>query len=194
MVVRWHFRSSCEGQLVVRKGRDEAILSSQHSSSFLFLKLSNVQQVLDIQQAHTLWRTVFVILQIFVHMMEGAWKNNHLSTFNQLDTPVMSSTYINSLNHYNNLFAQIWGSEKLSEDSNIDLPCNKVTGQVTCTYFRNYLQDWMIKKYFLVLFSNTGPYTLWTSRINLNSCFSPFEEVVLSACNSCPPVNCSLRP
>lgn len=81
----------------MRKDRDEDTLSSQRSSSFLFLKLSNVQHVSDIQQAHTLRKAVFCYFTGFYSYDGRGQKEQTLEYFQSAGHRVMSSAYIHSI-------------------------------------------------------------------------------------------------
>lgn len=127
----------------------------------------------------TLWKPVFCYFTD-LYSYDGRSRKEQIFEYFQSARHCIYEFYLHSLNLCNNPFALIWSAKTLSGELNLDLPCFKVIGQVTCTYFRNYLKDWMITQYFPVLFPNTGFCIPWTSRISPNPCFSTFQQVALN--------------
>lgn len=78
----------------MRQGSDEDTLLSQHSSSLLFSKLSNVQQVSDIQQTHTLWKTVFFYFTGFYSYDGRGEKEQTFAYFESSRHPIYEPAYI----------------------------------------------------------------------------------------------------
>lgn len=188
MVAMWHFKTNCEGLLVVRKGRDEDTLSSQQ----LFqLPIFKIKWCPISQQAHTMWKTVFGYL---TDLNSYNGRGQREPTFEYLQSARhSSSTYISSPNHFSKPIALTWSL------------CNKWEFKLRSALFQSYrsgnifaspitvVKGQMVKKALPVLFLKTGSCTLWASKISAEPLLCAFEQV-LSVYSSHPSQSCSVRP